>query len=320
MKVILSLILGLLLGAGGYWLLQHSSAHDPKEEPGPVEEPHGGPLKLTEEQQSAAGIQLAQPQPAVVPATVKGYGRVLDPAPIISLKLEADAARAALGASSKEFDRVQGLFARNQNASARALETAEAAVLRDRALLSAAEARFQSSLGPRVSAMDTLSNLMTELANFRWTLARLDVPGPVPPKLETSLQVWPLANEKLKVAAELLGAAPAAETALQGQGFLCLMRTNLLTPNTAIAGFLEDAAESKKGFLIPASAVVQERGALFVFVLAGGAGGTFEKKEVKIEREIAGDVFITAGLSATSKVVVAGAHQILSMTKAEPSE
>jgi hypothetical protein len=318
------LILGLVIGAGGFWLFSREGPSGPEskenaekaaEEAGAKEE--NGVFKLDKKQQAPAGIKTAKPVRTEVPAEVKGYGRVLDPAPVIALKLDVDAARAALNASSKEFERVKGLYALNQNASARTLETAEAAVKRDQVQLDLALAKFRTSLGPALAKRDDLPALMDSLGQLKWNLLRIDILSEAPDKLPENFRVAPLANEKSAFEAELLGPAPVADAAIQGRGFLGLMKTNALAPNMMIAGWLEDSAHSREAIVIPSTALLQDGAQTVVFIQSGDESF----KEVPVDaRRTADGKAIVSGLAETNQVVIAGAHQILSIAKAEPAD
>jgi hypothetical protein len=324
MKNIIILILGLVIGAGGFWLFSRegpssseSKENAEKSAEGAGAKEENGVFKLDEKHQAAAGIKTAQPARTEVPAEVKGYGRVLDPGPVIALKLDVDAARAALNASSKEFERVKGLYALNQNASARTLETAEAAVKRDQVQLDLAEAKFRTSLGPALAKRDDLTALMDSLGQLKWNLLRIDILSGAPEKLPESFRVAPLANEKSAFEAELVGPAPVADAAIQGQGFLGLMKTNALAPNTMIAAWFEDSAHLSEAMVIPSTALLQDGAKTVVFIQSGDE--TF--KEIPVDaRRMADGKAIVSGLAETNRVVIAGAHQILSIAKAEPAD
>src|SRR5258707_28777 len=129
MKNILILVAGLLVGAAGFWLFSRHHAEE-KHEPEKVHEEtkaESGMIKLDKKQQAAAGIETTLPESARLPEEVKAYGRALDPAPLVAMALEVQAARAVLEASTKEFERTKILYSQNQNASARAFEMADAA-------------------------------------------------------------------------------------------------------------------------------------------------------------------------------------------------
>src|ERR1035437_6840178 len=65
--------------------------------------------------QRLIGLQTAALEIAMQALEVKAYGRVLEPAPLLALASDTASARAALAASSKEYQRLNSLFARGQN-------------------------------------------------------------------------------------------------------------------------------------------------------------------------------------------------------------
>ena len=130
-----ALLVGLVLGVSVPWLrtafeAQPSEKDQPRK---PVERRTNGQgfVKLDHPRQVSAGIVSANPQPMQLAAELEAYGRVLDPMPLTTLVLEIDSAQATLDASAKEYACATTLFADNQNASARALESATAAMKRD---------------------------------------------------------------------------------------------------------------------------------------------------------------------------------------------
>ena len=154
--------MGLAIGVVATWtFLKHHGGDEKKEEPKKEEhkeEPrvqHGTNgetfLKLDKEAQEHAGLKVATLEAIELSPEVKGYGRVLDPAPLATLLVEGASARASLDASTKEYERLKTLFAQDQNVSARSLETAEVALKRDQILVEAANTRLALSLGKAVA-------------------------------------------------------------------------------------------------------------------------------------------------------------------------
>src|SRR5262249_20905760 len=146
----------------------------------------------------------------------------------------------------------------NQNASARALETPEAVVKRDRALVAAAEAKLQTAVGPRLAEREDFPQLVNSIAKLQSALVRVDVIGDAPREFPKKFLVSPLANKNVVVEAELVGPTPISDPTLQGQGFLGLIHTNTLAANTAIVAAFDDDSEKEKGFSLPGGAVVQD--------------------------------------------------------------
>ena len=321
MKNILILIIGLIVGAGGFWLI--SSRHEPEKaehETHTEEKPaHGdNAIKLDKKQQEAADIKTALPEPARLPDEVKGYGRVLDPSQIVGLTLDLQAARATANASQKEYERLKTLNAQGQNASTRALETADAAARRDQTLVNLAEAKIRASLGPGLVARKDFSEIIDAVTKMDWAIARIDILNGAPNESSAKIRIAPLANENEIIPAELLGAAPSADMSVQGRGYLVLIKTNSLAPNTALVGSIEVPGHDHDGFLVPAAALLQEGPETIVFLQA--TDDTFKKVGVEVDRTTEKGAFITEGLAATNRVVVSGAHQILSMTTAQAEE
>jgi hypothetical protein len=325
MKNILILIIGLAIGAGGFWLISshrpENAAHEKAEAEKPSEEKSGHDadvIKLDKKQQTAANVETALPQPTRLPEEAKGYGRILDPAQFVSLVLDVQAARATADASKKEADRLKTLYAQGQNASARALETAEATAKRDETLSNVAEAKLRTSLGPSIVARKDFSEMIDALSKMQWALARIDLLSAGQEEFGSTIHIASLSNEKATIDAELLGPAPAADASIQGRGFLALIKTNSLTPNTTIVGFLEIPAQPQSGFLVPAKALLQEGDE--TIVLTQIADDNFKKAPIEISRMTDQGAFVTEGLAATNRIVVNGAHQILSVTKAEAAD
>jgi hypothetical protein len=319
MKNVLILIIGLAIGAGGFWLVSsHRESEKPEHEKSAEEKsgPHDESIiKLDAKQQKAAGVETALPQPARLPEEVKGYGRVLDPAQVVTMTLDIQAAQATADASKKEFERLKTLYAQGQNASARSLETAEAAARRDETLLGLAEAKLRTTLGRTLMERKDFGQIIEALSKMEWLLARIDIVSGAPEKLPAQLRVAPLANESATISAELLGPAPVAETTIQGRGILVLIKTNSLAPNTALVGWIEIPDHDHTGVIVPATALLQE--GVDTIVLVQASDETFKKTEIEVERMTDKGAFITEGLAATNRVVVSGAHQILSVTRAE---
>jgi hypothetical protein len=321
MKNILILIIGLLAGAGGFWLISsrhetEKGEHETHAEEKSAHSDNG--IKLDPKKQEAAGIKTALPEAAHLPEEAKGYGRVLDPAQIVALTLDLQAARATANASQKEYERLKTLNAQGQNASARALEAADATARRDQTLVNLAEAKIRASLGPALVARKDFSEIVDAVTKMDWAIARIDILTGAPGDSSAKVHVAPLANENAIIPAELLGAAPSADVSVQGRGFLVLIKTNSLAPNTAIVGSIEVPGHDHEGFLIPAASLLQEGPETIVFVQA--TDDTFKKVGVEVDRMTEKGAFVTDGLAATNRVVISGAHQILSMTTAEAEE
>ena len=277
---------------------EHGEAHSPTE------------VKLSREMQASAGLQTAPLQTAEWKPEVKGFGRVLDPAPMVTGLFDIDAAQAALTASSKEHARIAVLFGQNQNASLQALETAEAAMKRDQLLLASARARFVTVWGRNLAARNDLPALAQSLTSLQAALIRIDLtPGQSWEPTPTARVAALMAADKLSEA-EFVGAAPSADPQTQGLAFLFLLRTNAPAPGTAMTGFLSSSGAAESGWRLPQSALVRHEGSVWFYTQTGDE--TFERQMIKLERRLAEGWFVAEGVEATNKLVVIGAQMLLS--------
>ena len=275
------------------------------------EEAGAGKVKLDKEQLASAGIQTAHPVAARVQPELKGYGRVLDPAPLAALWNEQEQAQAALEASAREFERTKTLFAADQNASARSLEQAAAARRRDQLLLDSAKSRLLTGWGRQLSSRPDLAALIQTLSSQETALLRLDLPPGEPLGVTPAhARVQSLPSQGAGIDAEILGPAPAADPLNPGQGFLLLVRTGTFPAGTAVAGFFTAPGEPASGVTVPRSAILRHDGEAFVYLQTGE--GVFERKEIELTRALGEGWFVAKGLKPEDTVVVTGAQQLLS--------
>jgi hypothetical protein len=308
-KTLVCVIVGIVLGATGMWLVnaRHAAAEPAKPEPAAAEKPKENPLHLPPAKRDAAGVKLAQPEVASIAPEVMAYGRVLDPTTLIVGTTEVATARAALTASQKEADRARKLFAAGGNASAQAVETAEANLGRDRAALAAAQAKLAANWGGAI--VDHLDELAAAVQHGS-ALARLDLlPGDHPAANPARAQIT-LPGGGEAFAADVLGAAAVADSQVQGPSFLVLLRDHPLAAGTAVRATLPGEGAAAKAVVVPRSAIVYHQGSAWAFVL--GEEDTFERKLVTVDRAVGQGVAVTSGLEPSEQVVIAGAQQLLS--------
>ncbi len=314
-KILLGLLVGLGVGAGAMaWLKREPApevAAHPGDAPKVAPEAKGAGLRLTQEQLTHAGLTLAAPTTAMLAPEVRGYGRVLDPMPLVVGTAEIATAQAALTLSEKEFARVEMLNAQDQNASGQALEQAAAARQRDRIALGAARARLAVGWGPALARHRELTELIQAVVRGEAALVRIDLPpGEVPASAPASARVGGLGAGGALREAEVLGLAPTADAQTQGASYLALWRTAPLPPGAALRASVPTGAAKEAVLLVPRAALVQHDGSMFVYVQMGEL--TFARRLVETGREQEAGVVVTAGLDAKDKVVTVGAQQLLS--------
>ncbi|HKQ15751.1 MAG TPA: hypothetical protein VJT80_20100, partial [Steroidobacteraceae bacterium] len=133
-------------------------------------------LQLSTEQQAKAGIVVASLETRELPREVKGYGQVVDPQPLLDLLTELKSADASREASAKEYARVQALHANDQNASARAVEAAAAAMKRDQIQVEAARNKLIHAWGASLTTRADLPKIAQALSTLDAVLIRVDLP------------------------------------------------------------------------------------------------------------------------------------------------
>jgi hypothetical protein len=262
--------------------------------------------------QRLIGLQTAALEAATQAPAVKAYGRVIEPAALLALASETASARAAFAASSKEYQRLNALFTQGQNASAKALESAKAAMQHNQIALQAVETQLVAAWGESIAEQPDLAGFLESLAKLECVLVRLDLPAgdsvaeaPVGAQL-----VLPGTNAPLE--ARFLGRATTTDPQVQGAGFL-FVATNAvgrLAPGLAIAGFLQLPGTPLNGVVVPNAAIVRAADRAWVYVQT--ADTTFERREVVLDQPVAGGWFVTSGLAPADRVVVTGAQTLLS--------
>lgn len=307
-KVFLGLVLGVVLGVVVARFVLAPAGAAKADAAKPEEKPKENPLQIPPAKREASGIKLAKPVEATLTPEVPAFGRVLDPAPLVALLAEQETARATLAAAEKEQQRAQKLFAAGGNASAQAVETAEAAVLRERAALAGIAARLNAGWGRDLARVADLKFITAAMEQGR-SLVRLDLlPGDTTAEQPKTARLAP-AGASDPIEAEVLGAAPAADPQIQGLSFLALTRDRALPPGALLRATLPGAGEPQAVFTVPRSAVVYHQGSAWIYVL--GEEDTFERKIVTTGRTLGQDIALLSGVEADEQVVTTGAQQIL---------
>ena len=306
-KIFAGTLFGLVLGGAVTWLALHPRAADKPADKATGPDISTGSAAITKKL-AAIGLTVASPETATLAPEVRGYGRVLDPAPLIALVAEVETARATLAASEKEFARVQQLHAENANASAQSVETAAAAAQRDRTTANAARARLIASLGRELADAADLGRMIAALEEGR-ALARIDVPsGDTPDAAPKTVRVGLIAGGEMFDAA-VLGPAPTADPQVQGAAFLVLLRDHAAPAGAALRAAVPAPGETKSVLVLPRGAFVRHEGGVFVYVQTDQGG--YERRVVTLGPPLAAGVVVTDGVAEKDKVVVTGAQQLL---------
>ena len=317
-KLFFGIIIGLLAGGVGVWLFLHHGAaeHDAgtEEKNNESHVQHGENdkvfLKLDKEFQSHADLKISVLEAAEMKPEIRAFGRVMDAAPLATTLHDMAAGRAQVEASAKEAERLNTLFAQNQNASARALETAQATLKRDQLALQAAQLRLLTSWGKTIASRPDLDALAASLVAQEIALIRIDVPASEKMSgMPTGARLALLNKPDAPVEAEFLGPALAADAQTLGQSFIFLAKAKSLPVNAPVQAWLSVHGDIEKGVIVPRDAIVRHAGETFVYVQT--TENTFERMGIALHQPLTAGWFCDE-LKPGVKVVINGAQQLLS--------
>jgi len=325
--IILVILVAAGFAGGVLWMKQHAAAPPPAGESpaataAPADEEAAGPqvsrdtngnvvITLSDEMQGDLGLLVKSPTAFQMSPELKGYGRVLDPAPLAALITELASAHAAYTASSGELARLKTLEGQG-NASARILQAAEAAAARDQVAIQSARERVILSWGKAVAEQKDLPAFLKSMTSLEAALVRIDLPvGETLPEPPAGARIATLSGPSAE--ATFLELAPSTDPQMQGQGFIFLLKPNSLrlTSGESVVGYLKLPGEPLAGVIIPREAVVRTEGAGWTYVL-NAAGDAFTRVEVALDHPTEAGWFVTKGVTASEYVVVTGAQQLLS--------
>jgi len=262
--------------------------------------------------QQMIGLQTARLAPSQVNPELKAYGHVLDISPLASLVADLATAEAAGQASQAELKRLKTLAAQN-NTSERAVQTAQAAATHDQAQIQSIRLRLLAGWGSSIAQRNDLIDFVQTLGSLTSVLVELEVPASdTPSGSPTGARIFSLSDETNGLLSELVGPAPVADPQMQGQGFLFLVSSNSLrlVPGSAVTGLLSVPGETRRGVLLPRSAIVRFNGTTWVYRQTSEE--TFERNEVALGVPLENGWFVATGLKPQEKVVTVGGQQLLS--------
>jgi hypothetical protein len=266
-------------------------------------------ITLDAKTQRLIGLQTATLAAAALPPEMKAWGRVLDSATLISAHNSVVAAQAALQASQPEYQRLKELSGQD-NASLRALETAEAQMQQDQSALATAQAQLVAASSPAMAGEPP--HFFQSLAKQESVLVRLDLPADeLVAEAPTGAQLK-ISGQNSEVRGQFVGLAAATDPQVQGAGFIFVV-TNApaeLTPGLAVTGFLQLPGEQLHGVVVPDAAAVRSDERAWIYAQTGETN--FVRREIKLNHPTASGWFVTNSVVPGDKVVVTGAQTLLS--------
>jgi hypothetical protein len=264
------------------------------------------------EAQKRIALKIEPVRQAQLDQELKGYGRVLDPLPLVTLAAELSSAQAAWGASQKEFERLKVLN-EQKNASERALQTAEAAARRDQIAVESVRTRLLAGWGSAISQRLEQRAFIESLATLETALVRIDLPaGEMLSGRPIRARIFVGSRVDQPITAELLGPAAQIDPQMQGQAFLFLVKgsSQTLASGLAVTGYLQLPGGSLNGFFVPDSAVVRHNNKAWVYVQTGA--DAFVRRNIALDRRMDDGWIVTKNVASNDQIVVIGAQALLS--------
>jgi hypothetical protein len=272
-----------------------------------------GRVTLAPDAVASAGIETVALARITVPAEIDGFGRVLDPLPLVDALHARAAARSAAAAARAEHERVLRLHRDEENASTRDVENARAALDRADAELANATARVTLAWGVGF-ADDAVSG---ELVAGRAAVARIDLPvGEHVEQVPSTITVAAIGRPERPLVARVLGPAPTADAIMQGDGYLVLIAAEPPPAGTALRATVTRAGAPLAGVGVPRAAIVWSEGRPAAYIESGP--GAFERRELVLAVALPGAWLVTDGVAAGERVVTTGAAQLLSAETLAP--
>ena len=255
---------------------------------------------------------------------------------LAAAQADMQSSAAALTVANAALARARLLNADDKNVSDRAVQEAEARVAGEQARLTAASQSAKLIGAALASARDRAAPLELEqggqvveilahpgesvesgqpivrVSRFDQLLARVDIPAgdAIAADLSTATIV-PLAQDAHPLRGERVALAASVDPKTQGQPFVFRVRdpAAVLRPGLAVTAYLEAPGPSRRGVVVPASAVVRQSGSTWVY--AQTSDDRFARRLVALE-ERTGAGWFTMSLPPGGRVVTTGAQALLS--------
>ena len=280
-------------------------------------------ITLDDATEARMGLKVATFQIAAHRQNIRGTAIVLSVQDLTELRRnyltaesELEKAETALNVSQQEYERLDTLHRQDQNASTKAVQSAEAAWHTDEASVKAAKNALRlNELAARqgwgVAIAQWLVDGAPELNRIleqREVLLQVSLPqGSTANAPETAL-IQAAGGETQT--AKLLSSFPRVDPRLQTASFLYLTpsRKDLVPGMTLVV--LLPSGTAARGICIPGSAIVFWQGKAWAYARTGR--GKFVRREISTEMPAEYGWFVPERFSPGDNIVVTGAQQLLS--------
>lgn len=234
----------------------------------------------------------------------------------LSAATEVEKAKLSLNVSRQEYERMKALYQEDQNASAKAMQAAEATWRTDEANLRAAQngitlaestvrqnwggviARWNVEGSPALDRILAQSDLLLQVSL-----------APTSKSNAPAIASIQMQNSEIQ-SARLVSVFPRVDPRIQSPTFLYVTPARPeLAPGINVVVLLPSGS-AMRGVIIPGNALVWWQGKVWAYVQS--APGRFSRREVSTQIPDGDGWFVTRGFSQGDKVVVSGSQQLLS--------
>ena len=270
-------------------------------------------------------VELGTLQSASHRQQIRAYGEVIDLSGLTDLRYTLESAKAqvskasaARGVAQMDYERVKGLYDKDQNASQKALQAAEGTLRGEesnvqiaQAALTAAQATAIQQWGKVIA--DWLARGAPEIERLRLQedlLIQVSLsPGPLVSAVPQQASIE-TADAHL-VEARFVSSALRTDPKIQGQSFFFVMASvNAgLLPGMSVSALLP-IGQTVQGVMVPRSTIVWLQGKAWVYVQL--APDHFARREVSTEQPAVSGWFQAQGFSPGQPFVSKGAQALLS--------
>jgi hypothetical protein len=234
----------------------------------------------------------------------------------VTAQTALEKAEASVQVMQQEADRLKALYADNQNASQKALQSTEGSLRSGRADVEAARQNLAlQETGLHQSWGDVVGKWVVDdpppldrVFTQRDFLVQVTVPaGAVSRAPETISLELPGSGH---AQARLISPFPRVDPRIQGASFLYTIQNHLpLAPGLNLMARLP-AGQSMRGVLVPEQAIVRWHGSAWVYIEA--SSGHFIRREIPTDTLLPGGILVSGGLSPGDQIVTTGAQTLLS--------
>lgn len=234
----------------------------------------------------------------------------------LAAQAQLQKARVDADVANKEYARLKGLYAEDQNISQKSLEAAQGAAEADQTDVATAQQQveLQKSLVTQQWG-DAVANWVQQNSpEFQRVMAQQDALIQVTMAADASLAApKSVAIENLdgsKTEAKLVSPFPRVDPRVQGRSFLYVMSPRApVAPETSLLADVSIGSEIK-GVIVPSSAVVWSEGKAWAYQQTGES--QFTRRPISTDLPVAQGYFVSSGLPTGEKVITTGAQALLS--------